>query len=54
MAVIIFANDSITADTSEKAFFISSGKTDNGKTTLLSTIQSLFEEHSAVLQVDTL
>jgi putative DNA primase/helicase len=45
---------SITADTSEKAFFVCHGRLDNGKTTMLSTVRALFEEYSAVLQVDSL
>jgi putative DNA primase/helicase len=45
---------SLTGTTEEKAVFVPFGKGNNGKTTLLSTIHSLLEEYSVLLQSDTL
>lgn len=45
---------SLTGITSEKAVFVPFGTGNNGKTTLLSTIQQTFPEYSALLQIDSL
>jgi putative DNA primase/helicase len=45
---------SLTGVTDAKAVFIAYGGGDNGKTTLLSLIATLFEEYSAILDINTL
>jgi putative DNA primase/helicase len=45
---------SLTGATIEKAVFVPFGSGNNGKSTLLSTIYSVFPEYSVLLQIDTL
>src|SRR6266852_1746634 len=45
---------SLTGSTAEKAVFMLFGRTNNGKTTLLSLIYRLIEEYAVLLQIDTL
>lgn len=45
---------SMTGITTEKVVFIPWGPTDTGKTTFLETIRYVFEEYSAMLQIETL
>lgn len=45
---------SLTGSTSEKVAFICHGAGNNGKTTLLSTMQQLLDDYATLLQIDTL
>lgn len=45
---------SATGHVSEKAVFIAIGKPDAGKSTLLNTFRAIFQEHSTLIQIDTL
>jgi len=45
---------SLTGQTREKVAFVLHGAGDNGKTTLLNCFRELIEEHSLVLQIDSL
>jgi putative DNA primase/helicase len=48
------AGYSMTGDVSEKCVLLLIGPTNTGKTTYLSTLQDIFSEYSAKLQIDTL